>query len=523
VPRSMRRAAATRAAPASHELRRTDPAGQRGRERMSSIDTAWLRMDTPSNLMMIVGVHLFDTPLDEKRFKGTIENKLLRYRRFRSRVVRDLTGAWWEIDPAFELDAHFEHLELPGNADKVELQALVAELASQPLDPTRPLWQMHLVENYHGVSGERQALIVRIHHCIADGIALIGVLLSMAEADARGTPVRDHPVTAESGPVEGATRWEALLRPATAAVVRAIDWSASAAGGVARRAADALQVPERAADAARLALRFARDAVDITFMKSDSKTRFKGKPGIAKSVAWTEPLPLDEVKCISRALGCSINDVLLASVAGALRAYLVEHGDAVDGFELRAMVPVNLRPAGNAHQLGNRFGLVPLLLPVGIENPLLRLAEVRRRMATLKTSFQPLLAMGLLGVVGFAPQFVQNQTLNLFSSKATAVMTNVPGPSEALYMAGARMSQAMFWVPQSGSIGMGVSILTYGGGVQFGLITDAKLVASPQRVIERFASQFEQLVLAVLMSDWRDEPAAASSERRSRRAPAPRG
>src|SRR5512139_539569 len=237
-------------------------------------------------------------------------------------------------------------------------------------------------------------------------------------------------------------------------------------------------------------------------MENDTVTSLKGQPSGSKVVAWNEPLPLDDVKAVSKALGCSINDVLLASVAGAIRAYLVDHGEDVTGCELRAMVPVNLRDPKKWKDLGNKFGLVPLLLPVGIENPIARVFEVQRRMTELKASYQAVLAMALLGVVGLAPRTLQKQTLDFLARKATAVMTNVPGPQQPLYMAGAQIRKIMVWVPQSGDIGVGVSILSYAGGVQFGLITDKKLCAEPQRIIDRFAPEFEKVVLSLCMLPW---------------------
>ncbi|MGL5003622.1 MAG: wax ester/triacylglycerol synthase domain-containing protein, partial [Casimicrobium sp.] len=143
------------------------------RTKMSSVDTAWLRMDSTTNLMMIVGVMVFDTPLDVKRFKTLIEGRLLVYPRFKQYVVDDGMAAHWIDDDDFDLDAHLHRVRLPGAGGEKELQAMVADLASERLDKGKPLWQMHLIENYQGGS----ALISRIHHCIADGIALIGVLL----------------------------------------------------------------------------------------------------------------------------------------------------------------------------------------------------------------------------------------------------------------------------------------------------------------------------------------------------------
>ena len=166
------------------------------------------------------------------------------------------------------------------------------------------------------------------------------------------------------------------------------------------------------------------------------------------------------------------------------------------------MVPVNLRPLDQAWQLGNRFGLAPLVLPVGIENPIERVYAVHARMSELKGSLQPLLAFGVLAVAGLMIKPVQDAILGLFAKKATAVMTNVPGPAAPLKFCGSTLRQTMFWVPASGDIGVGVSILSYGGGVQFGLITDQKLCPHPQQIIDRFEPEFEKLLLVTLMLPW---------------------
>jgi WS/DGAT/MGAT family acyltransferase len=219
------------------------------------------------------------------------------------------------------------------------------------------------------------------------------------------------------------------------------------------------------------------------------------------------------VKAVGKALGCSVNDVLLSCAAGAIRGYLVERGEHIDGAELRAMVPVNLRPPGPVRSLGNKFGLVPLLLPIGIEDPLERVLEVRQRMNELKDGYTAVIALAMLGAAGLAPRRLQKQVLDLLASKATAVMTNVPGPQHALYMAGSRLRRMMFWVPQSGDIGVGISILSYDGGVQFSLVTDKKLCAQPQAIIDRFAPEFEKLLYAVLLAPWDDEVDPKVAER----------
>jgi WS/DGAT/MGAT family acyltransferase len=205
---------------------------------------------------------------------------------------------------------------------------------------------------------------------------------------------------------------------------------------------------------------------------------------------------------VGKALNCSINDVLLSCVAGAIGEYLKANGELTAGKEIRAMVPVNLRPLDQAYKLGNQFGLAPVVLPVGMDNPVERLYEVRRRMGGLKGSMQPLLAFGLLAMAGLLIKPAQDAMLSLFSKKTTAVMTNVPGPREKLKICGSTIEESLFWVPQSGTVGLGVSILSYGGGVQFGVVSDATLCPDPQRIIDLFEPEFAKLSMVTMMLPW---------------------
>lgn len=472
---------------------------QRHRERISNVDTAWLRMDRPNNLMQIVGVMIFDGRMDFERLKRTIALRMLRYRRFRQIASQDGTSSWWTDDSNFEIDAHLHHALLPAPGNKGELQKFVAELCSVPLNPSRPRWEFHLVEMSEGDS----ALVARIHHAIADGIALIGVMSSLTDAVADAPEDGGLPPPA---PVHDRKReltdsddfWQSIAAPINEAALASIRIGGKAWDSY----LDVLNNPDKLVGYARIAGTIAEEIAELLLMDNDSPTRFKGKPCTVKRVAWSEPIALPQVKAVGKVLGCSVNDLLLSSVAGALRSYLVEKGDAVSGTEIRALVPVNLRTAGDIRNLGNRFGLVALELPVGIENPLSRLYITRQRMLDLKNSYQALLTFSILGAVGMAPKFIQQQILDLLSSKATAVMTNVPGQQEARYLAGAELKQQMFWVPQSGDIGMGVSILSYNGKVQFGLITDKGLVADPEEIVKRFAIEFEKLLWLVLMEPW---------------------
>jgi diacylglycerol O-acyltransferase / wax synthase len=246
----------------------------------------------------------------------------------------------------------------------------------------------------------------------------------------------------------------------------------------------------------------ARELLYALALPDDPPSLLRGDLGVSKRVAWAEPLDLEEVKAVGRACDCTVNDVLMAAAAGALRDYMLERGADIDGVTLRATVPVNLRPLEHAKKLGNHFGLVFLDLPVGEPNPIRRLEYVAECMNQLKTSRQAIVAFGLLAALGMAPTSVQSIALEMFSRKATAVATNVPGPQQPLYMAGCTLKEMMFWVPQTGSIGIGISILSYNGRVHFGLIADAKLIPDPDAVIRRFGPEFDKLLYLSLMGDW---------------------
>jgi len=287
---------------------------------------------------------------------------------------------------------------LPGKGSKEELEKLVAQLASQALDHSRPLWQFHLIENYAGGT----ALVSRIHHCIADGIALMGVLLSMTSPD----PAQDDGGAAAEArePAKHGTAWEPWITPFTETAIKAIVRTGDLATRALKAYGRVLEDPEIAGKAAAGYAQSAGAGGEGRCSARFDGQRFRYKPerrpGGSKAVAWCEPLPLTDVKAAGKALGCSVNDVLLACVAGAMREYLVGRGESLQGAELRAMVPVNLRRAGDANSLGNKFGLVPVLLPIGIEHPVERVLEVRRRMDQLKGGYTAVLAMAILGVVG---------------------------------------------------------------------------------------------------------------------------
>ncbi len=461
------------------------------REPMSRVDTAWLRMERPTNPMMITGVLMFAEPMSLAQLKRVIQQRFLAYARFRQKPVDGATGAQWVDDPDFDLDWHVRLSALPGRpgkaSEKRALERFVSQLASSPLDPTKPLWQFHLVERYQGGS----ALVARIHHCYADGIALVQVLLSLTDTS--------------RAPSASSRLDRAWLKHEAVPVARrvgAMERYMQLGGKALEQGMAMMQDPSLATLLAKEGGEIARELLYALALPDDPPSLLRGRLGVSKRVAWAEPLDLEEVKAVGRACGCTVNDVLMAAAAGALRGYMRERGEALEGVTLRATVPVNLRPLEHAKKLGNHFGLVFLDLPVGESNPVRRLQRVADCMRQLKQSRQAIVAYGLLAALGIAPQPVQELALELFSRKASAVATNVPGPQQPLYLAGCELREIMFWVPQTGSIGVGLSILSYRGKVHFGLIADARLIPDPDAVVRRFGEEFETLLYLALMGDW---------------------
>jgi WS/DGAT/MGAT family acyltransferase len=455
-------------------------------QRMSSADAAWLHMDQPTNLMVISAALWFDEPVDWDRARELVQTRLVeRFPRFSQRVVEGrapLAGPHWEDDPNFDVGLHLHHVALPHPGDRASLQELVADLVATPLDQTKPLWHFHFVDGYGGGS----AIVVRMHHCIADGIALARVLLSLTDEapDAGIAPPDDErPVPGDRGPLG------ALLAPATGALAAARD----AAGALAHEAIEVAQHPSELLDLAASARDDAEALAKMVLAGPDAPSPLKGELGIAQHVAWSAPISLDDVKALGHRMSATVNDVLLSAMAGALRSYLRARDGLVD--EITAFVPFNLRPLDQPlpPHLGNRFGLVFLRLPVGTGDRRRRLAEIHREMEQIKRSPQGAVSYGLLEAMGRTPVQVEKRLVEMFSAKGTAVMTNVPGPRQRVYFAGSPVRGVLVWAPRSGSVAMSVAIFSYAGEITVGLMVDEGLIPDPEEIIRSFGREVEAL------------------------------
>jgi diacylglycerol O-acyltransferase len=444
---------------------------------MSSADAAWLHMDRPTNLMIVNGVLWFDEPVDWERCRAVFGERIVaRFDRFRQRAVEGppLAAARWQDDPEFDPELHFHHVALPAPHDRRALQALVGDRIVMPLDRRRPLWEVYLIDDY----GPGCAMLVRIHHSIADGIALARVMLALtdgAEPDAGIAPARDRSGRGLVGLVEPVAR---------------------AAGAVAHAGVETLLHPGHAAELAAAAIDDTQTLAKLLLAGSDPHSAIKGEQHVAHCVGWSEPLELWRVRRAGRALGATINDVLVAAVAGAVGRHLRARGD--DTEEVHALVPVNLRPLDRPlpRELGNRFGLVLLGLPVAIEDPVARVSVVKHRMDAIKRGHEAAIAYAILGLIGRTPVPVEARLIDLLSSKGSLVLTNVPGPRRPLSLAGAPLRGVLLWAPCSGSVAMSVSVFSYAGKVTVGFLADASLVPEPQQLADGFRADVLALARA---------------------------
>jgi WS/DGAT/MGAT family acyltransferase len=451
-------------------------------EPLSGVDAAWLRMDDPTNLMTITAVLVLEDPISVETFEALLEERLLGFTRFRQRV-RDPEGSpYWELDPHFDLDQHVHRAALPGDAAQAELKDRVSELMSEPLDRTKPLWHMELIEDYLGGS----AIIARLHHCIGDGMALVQVLLSLT--DEYFDPAR-FPSTEER---------DSLLPSVVRGTIKAAQGTVAAGRRLLTEGARSLITPSHALRRAKQSLSVGAALSKFLGLGADTDTSLKGDLGVAQRATWSGPLALAQVKRIGNVIDAKVNDVLIGAVAGALRYYFESRNEPTDGVVVRSLIPVNLRPPEQAFELGNRFGLVYLDLPVSLDDRLKRVLSVKRKMDEIKGSSEAIAALGVIEGLGYVPLGLEEWAVRRFSRKASAVMTNVPGPQEPLHLKERRVQHVMPWVPRAGHVGLGVSIFSYDGTVRLGIACDAGLVPDPDVIVDGFMHEFDRLAATLL-------------------------
>ena len=425
------------------------------RERVAGNDAVWLQ-DSATNLMVINGVFITDR-MDLATFRDTFQRRVidagggLQYARFRDRVTWVREVPYWEPDPAFDIARHIVPVRVAGLSTTEQLQQYIGSEASAPLPTDRPPWQFQFIEQF---GTDASAVLGRIHHSIGDGMALVSVIFALMEE-----MTAEH----EMAPARGA------IRPAAGARGQGLLKAASipfAAPGI---------------------------LVKRLLWRPDRHALHGAKVSGKKQVAWAAPFDLAVIKAARVRLDATVNDVLMAMVTGALSRYLSRHaGQIVE--KLHISMPVNVRAAHEPLKLENRFAAVPLELPAGIEQIGERVRAVKVQMDALKQSVVPIVVYGIQrAMLTLLPQAVSRGLIDFLANKCTAVVTNVPGPQRDLTLAGRRVRSLMFWVPQRADIGVGISILSFAGCVQIGVLADTELVPDVRDLIRAFEEEFEAL------------------------------
>ncbi len=477
---------------------------QRHLDRLTAVDASFLHQEGPSSHMHVGGLTLLEgppPPLEE--FLEQIRKRLHLVPRYRHKLAHTHTALdsgrpVWVDDPSFNLEYHVRHTALPAPGDWEQLCGLTARIFSQQLDRSKPLWEMWLIEGLSpnlagtnqpgsgrgGTRGEGFALISKTHHSLIDGIA--GVDLATVLFDLSPEP----PPERHTGKA-----WRPHREPGTLELLAAGAKGALRAGvELAAGAADALAHPDRALASAREAAEGVGEIVWAVLNPAPA-TPLNVDIGPHRRFVGVGSA-LEDFKVVKNAFGCTVNDVVLAVVAGALRDFMIARGVRTEGLELRALVPVSVRAEDEHQQLGNRIVAMRGPLPVYIPDPVQRLLFVKREMDGLKESKQALGAEVIAGVQNFAPPTIlaQASRLNFSTRLFNLIVTNVPGPQFPLYVLGRKMLEAypVAFLPQNHALA--IAIMSYNGQMNFGLLGDLDAMDDLEQFGESIAAQLATLV-----------------------------
>lgn len=456
--------------------------------RMTSLDASFLYLEQPNALLHVAGIYTFAHPLDYERLVRSVHDRLHLIPRYTQRALMvplNLGHPTWELDPAFDIGHHLKRHKLKGAGNDAGLAQLCAKLFAEPLDRSRPLWEMHFIEGYHGPSfaGRGCALLAKTHHCMIDGAS--GVQLMNLLMDATPKPA---PVT----PPDAPPAVEALPNPVSQAINGLVD-TARTQLEIGRYVGRLLTRPSRALQEGRATL----DAIGTlarTLLAGAPPTPFNGPISKQRALAWAR-FSLNEVKATKNRLGGTVNDVVLAVISGALRQYLRERGINTDRTELKAMVPVNMRAEHEHLKLGNRVSMLVAPLPIGITDPVERLRQVSAAMDLLKSSGQAGQMERVVALTDLLPPPLQRPLAQLQASvtPVNTVCTNVPGPRETLYMLGEPVQTMVPLVPLAVGIGLGFAILSYADQLTIGINADAERVSDLQSLAAALHQSFDEL------------------------------
>ena len=468
-------------------------------EPLSSLDAAILGIEDKTNLMMVSGVLTFAQPVDIEMLKGVLQERWLKHRRLRQRVVQSgMPMAWpyWEDDPNFNLNAHVHRVALPAPGDRTMLQVLASDLVSTSLDYSKPLWQIHVIENYDGGG----ALLYRIHHVIGDGTALSGLLLSVTDTSTNSVQATSADSVTSTGSVPAPSSGSvqvASVPDTTPQIAKQAVIAAKLSRRIAKKfviaGLDIISDPDKTSDYVNKGLAYTQSSLQLALKVLEPETVFRNQLGVSKQVAWSRPFSITEIDALRETMGGTLNDIMVTAIIGGLRRYMVAHEKPVSAARFRAAIPVNLRKNNSVTSLSNKFGLVFLSVPLAMADPRERLAEVRARMELLKQSTDAQTVYNLVSAFGYIPSGLQSAVAKQVGVLASAVITNVTGPTEARYFAGQKIEDGMFWAPQPARVGLGITIFSFADKVYIGVNADSKVMPDPDMFVDCVVAEFEAM------------------------------
>jgi len=463
-------------------------------DRLSGLDASFLHLEQGGAHMHVASTTIFEGPTPEyDEFRDHIDSRLHLVPRFRQKlrfIPFGLSRPVWEDDPHLNLEYHVRQTALPEPGSEEQLRILAARVFSQALDRSKPLWELWLVD---GLEGDRFAVVGKSHHALVDGVSGVDITTVLYDTDRE-----------PAAPPQSPSAWLPKPEPSTAEIV-------------AEAVLDRLTNPREIASGVTGILRAPREIAGRIQEGVSAIGEFAGS-GLGappspfnvdisghRRFAWVRG-DLGQLKEIKNRLGGTVNDVVLATVAGALGRYLRARGHSTSGLELRAMVPISVRAADEHGALGNKVSAMMAPLPVGVEDPAARLRRLTETMGDLKSSRQAVGATLLTELTGFAPPTIAAQAARLQSRQRffNLVVTNVPGPQFPLYVLGRELQATFPMVPLAKRQAVCVGIMSYNGAINFGLIGDYDAIPD----LDRLAGDLES-ALAELAAVAEASPAPA--------------
>lgn len=443
---------------------------------LKHMDLLMWNVDHPTGLTNITAIMFFKSPLDIDKVSTILDQKVDDILKFKERVVMKNGKPVWHYDELFDIKSHVHRVALPGEGNDKALMEMVSDLISTPLDYTKPLWQIHIIENYKGGS----ALLWRIHHAIGDGASLVTALLGLT--DFKGLPNRKSKQHGSKKSFSWNKKWKEAIHIS--------ETTLNKVKGIINNPKEREEIIDGISNTYN-------DIKSIITASNNSNSIYKGELGVQKLAAWSKEISLSDIKKISKHYNVKVNDTLLAILSGALRRHMEFHHQDTN-IEFNIACPVDMRQSANDMDLGNKVGAIVLNLPIDIVDVQQRMKLISDKTSRLKKSLEPSLAYYYTQFISdFIPKKLELYSAKILGSKIMALLSNVPGPKESISFAGEQIENIMFWLPHTYSMGMALSVLSYNNKVMLGITVDSKVIKDPEKIVSNFELETEQILLKI--------------------------